>query len=117
MGEVTNDPRMVEGVVYLQVVPQRSTSGWVKSLRVERHSAQKPKKPLPGGALVKLTYRMDAEAFEPLEPEVVVDIPLSKVHRTPVVTPEDVEDDWADDGLTDTEREADLQAAIARGED
>jgi hypothetical protein len=70
-----------DATFYAQVEPEWSS--WtnydgekqLRGAKVVRVTQEKPKRPLPGVVLVKLTIRVPSAAFLPLRPEAVVVIP------------------------------------------
>lgn len=75
---------------YVQVEPvfRRVSTGSqrLSAIQAERITKTKPTKPIAGAITVKLTLDIPEEAFMPLEPEAVIEIPVSHTHATPVVT-------------------------------
>ncbi len=62
--------RWREGSVYLQV--EKDT--YISRLKVARATQTKPRAPLGGTLLIKLTIKVPDKAFDPLEPEAEVTI-------------------------------------------
>lgn len=82
----------VEATFYAQVVPTFGTRydrtlgtrvDTVSKVRVLAITQSRPAK--PKGVVVKLTLRFNEEAFLPLKPAAVIDIPDSLVHMAQVV--------------------------------
>jgi hypothetical protein len=68
----------VEATCYLQVEPEFNYNGSkVWGARVVRMTQRKPESPLGGTVLVGITLCIPEEAFLPLRPEAVIDVPLS----------------------------------------
>lgn len=77
-------PGYREAVAYLQISKRSpGPSQWVASRDavVERFTTKKPAKPIPGCVVVKVRVQVPAAAFEPLEPEAVVQVPVSLVQE------------------------------------
>lgn len=76
--------RVHEVPVYLQITRPRygySYGGrWISAV-ARRLTVQRPEQPLPGAVVVKLTLRIPDEAFEPLRPQAVIDIPADLIQR------------------------------------
>lgn len=53
-------------------------------VRAVRMTQDKPKKPLPGVVMVKLTVRIPEAAFRPLRPEAIIEIPEALTTHTPI---------------------------------
>ena len=72
---------------YLQVEPTfyRWGSGdpTLREIRVKRVTQSRPRDPIPGSVIVKLTIDIADEAFLPLKPEATVVIPVT--HTEPVL--------------------------------
>lgn len=70
---------------YLQVEPTffgRSTPT-LRDITVQRVTQKRPKQPLPGSVVVKLTIDIADAAFLPLTPAAVVEIPVG--HTDPIL--------------------------------
>lgn len=77
--------RQVECTVYAQIRPRRYyPEGPVMSATVERATGAKPRQPLGGTQLVKLTIRVPVSIFDPLTPEAIITIPESLIVGTPI---------------------------------
>lgn len=71
----------IEVPVYLQIRPEFWSYGGEQKVRdasLARATSRKPGKPLGGTLLVRLTLRFPAEAFLPLEPRAVIEIPADR---------------------------------------
>jgi hypothetical protein len=77
--------------VYLQVEP--SFYGWdsarqrefLRSAAMVRATQSRPSKPVPGALTVKLILRIERDAFFPLAPSAVIEIPASLTDPNPIV--------------------------------
>lgn len=68
---------------FLQVEPTFFNSGTVREISVARVTQKRPKQPLPGSVVVKLTVDIADAAFMPLAPAAVVEIPVE--HTDPIL--------------------------------
>lgn len=73
---------------YLQVMPEFSRGGHLRSASAVRITQGKPHQPIGGALLVKLTLDIDDKAFMPLQPVVEVVIPA---HHTEAIQVESEE--------------------------
>jgi hypothetical protein len=71
---------------YLQI--EQDSRGYLRG-RVARVTTKRPDPPLAGAVVVKLQIRVPRAAFEPLSPEVVVDIPESMTQHPIQITAEE----------------------------
>jgi hypothetical protein len=71
--------RVVETTTYLHIGKDRRT--WSLRGIVRKHSNSRPDEPAAGCVVVKLRLRIPAEAFEPLAPEAVIDVPADLIQR------------------------------------
>jgi len=78
---------MSEVTTYLHLRDNRRS--WGFNPIVVKHSNTKPDEPAPGCVVVKVRIRIPREAFEPLQPEAVIDVPLDLIQRPIAVTAED----------------------------
>ena len=76
---------MLEDVVYLQVWrPDQTWFNWQsRPLRVARTTLRKPDPDSvsPGCIVIAVRLKIPSEAFEPISPEVTVEVPLELVER------------------------------------
>lgn len=75
-------PHEVE--MYVQIEREdypRYYNGKVRTAVARRITAKKPADPLPGAIVVKLTVRIPDEAFQPLTPAAIIDVPLELIQR------------------------------------
>lgn len=84
----TRQPRVA--VAYLQLEPRAprpyGAASWQSGeATVVRCTSKAPDPPLPGVVVVKVRIRVPAEAWEPITPEAVIDVPLDLVQRPVVV--------------------------------
>ena len=88
-------PTSVDAEVYLQLAPQWSpaySTYWrdaagnriLEGAKVVRHTLTRPERPAAGTVLVKVTLRLPAGAFLPLQPEAIVVVPDSMIVTTPL---------------------------------
>lgn len=63
---------MIETTVFLQI--RKSTNRW-RVGNVVRHTSKRPEFPAPGAIVVKVRVKIPRAAFDPLEPEAVIEIP------------------------------------------
>jgi hypothetical protein len=82
--------RSVDATFYAQVEPEWGRSASydpeppIRRVRVARITLTRPDRPKPGVVVVKLTLRIPAAAFYPLQPEAVVEIPTELTQPFPV---------------------------------
>lgn len=87
-----------EATAYLQLEPGAPSaygkSGW--QLRdcatVVRCTNSKPAEPIPGCIVVKVKIRVPREAWEPLSPEAIIEVPAELVQRPVTVSAVGVND-------------------------
>lgn len=73
-----------ETTFYVQVeadVRTNYSGEYVRSIKAVNLTQKRPTQPRPGAVMVKLTLRMPHEAFLPLSPEAVIEIPASLTER------------------------------------
>lgn len=74
-----------EATAYLQIAPHapRPYGGYWGSSEasIMRCTNGKPETPLPGCIVVKVRIRVPKEAWEPISPEAVIDIPAELIQR------------------------------------
>lgn len=86
-------PASVDAVVYAQIEPRWAQSSYYRDERgntilegaaVTSFTQSRPRKPKPGAQVVKLTLRLPASVFLPLEPEAVVVLRADQIDSVPV---------------------------------
>jgi hypothetical protein len=82
-----SDPSHVDATFYAQVEPiwSRYNRTRLEGAKVVTLTQKKPDSPRGGTVTVKLTVRVPAAAFLPLQPEAVVVVPDDMTATTPVV--------------------------------
>lgn len=75
-----------EATFYVQIEPSISggNAPYVRSLTARTLTQKRPKNPIGGSVIIGLTVRLPDEAFLPLRPEAVIDIPLDLTLGVPV---------------------------------
>jgi hypothetical protein len=63
--------------------------GWYLRPVLLRATQKRPEIAAPGAVVVRILVRIPDEAFEPLRPEAVIDVPLSLVQRPVLVEAQD----------------------------
>lgn len=76
-----------ECTTYLHIRPDRRS--WGNRPIVVKHSNVAPDEPEPGCIVVKVRLRIPSEAWEPLKPEAVIDVPLDLIQRPVEVVAEE----------------------------
>lgn len=74
-----------EATAYLQLAPRapRAYGSWYNSSEasVVRCTNSKPEEPISGCIVVKVRIRVPIEAWGPISPEAIIDVPLDLVQR------------------------------------
>lgn len=92
--QVVAPPHQVKATFYAQVIPsfgsrwdvhQKTSVHGVTKITVAAITQSRPKKPRSGAVVVKLTLRFNEQAFMPLAPSAVIDIPDSLIQIGQVV--------------------------------
>lgn len=80
--------RTVDLTTYLHI-GETYPNRWGRTFGVRKHSNKRPAEPMPGCVVVKIRIRLPEAAFDPLAPEVIVDIPADLIQHPVSVTAED----------------------------
>lgn len=83
---MANTPTYVDATFYVQIEPEfaRWDAERVTGAKAVRMSKSKPRSPIGGTMLAKLTVRVPVAVFRPLMPEAVVVVPESMAAVTPI---------------------------------
>jgi hypothetical protein len=90
---MTRSSKPVDATLYLQVEPEWGSAFGIdrddgerplRGAKAVRMTQSRPREPLGGAVLVKITVRLPASAFYPLRPEAVVVIPEGYTETTPL---------------------------------
>lgn len=85
-----------EAVAYLQIQgrPPGNESDWSQNQATAvRLTTTKPTRPISGAVVVKVRIQIPKTAFEPLQPEAIIQVPEDLVQRPILVDAQDPEDD------------------------
>lgn len=82
-------PNPAEAVAYLQVQLTRRLTFGASEAKVVRTTQGKPEQAAPGCVVVKVKLRLPVEAWDPFEPEAVIDVPADLVQHPIAVEAED----------------------------
>jgi len=66
---------------YLQIERGVWKGGWSIEARVRRATQKKPDRPDPGCVVVKVQLRIPHEAWDPFQPEAVIDVPADLIQH------------------------------------
>lgn len=85
---MTSQPK--EATAYLQV-SRHPSRPWGPESRVVKSTQKRPEIVEPGCIVVKVRLRIPAEAWEPFQPEAIIDVPAELVRHPIDVTAEDAD--------------------------
>lgn len=86
---MSSKPQPAEATVYLQVRLTRKRPYLPSEAAVVKMTQRKPDAPAPGCIVTKIKMRIPVEAWDPFEPEAVIDVPADLVQHPIAVEAEE----------------------------